>query len=260
MGKVAIITGASAGIGHTTALYFLNKGYKVYNLSRRTVTDIESIPTDITDPTAVKAAVDLIIKKEGAIDVLICNAGMGISGAVEDTPIAAVEKIFNVNFYGVLNIIQAVTPYMRERKSGTIITVSSAASRLSIPFQAFYSATKSAVLSLSEALRLELAPFNVKVTSILPGDVKTEFTEKREKNVQNNPNYGERIAKSVAVMEKDEQNGMSPAIIAKQIFQLAETKNPPVSVVGGKRYALLVWLSRVLPSRLISYVVGKLYG
>jgi Short-chain dehydrogenases of various substrate specificities len=121
------------------------------------------------------------------------------------------------------------------------------AASLPIPFQGFYSSTKAAVSSLTEALRLEVKPFNIKVTSILPGDVKTEFTVRREKNIFNNPDYKNRIEKSVAKMEHDEQNGMPPLVIAKIALRLANAKNPPPYVTGGFQYKLLIGLARFLP-------------
>ena len=147
-----------------------------------------------------------------------------------------------------------------ENGGGTIINMSSAGAPLSLPFQSFYSCTKSAVSSLSEALRIELKPFNIKVSTILPGDVKTEFTARREKNKSNSVYYGERIDKSVEKMERDEQNGMSPSVIAKIALKIAKSKNPPVYVVGGASYKLLVGLSKILPKRLVVWAIGKLYG
>ncbi len=258
--KVAIITGASAGIGLATAKLFIKNGYKVYNLSRKPAEGIESIATDVSDKTNVFASVAQIAEKEKRIDVLINCAGFGISGAIEDTDDEAVKKLFAVNFFGTLYAIQAVLPVMRANGGGTIINMSSAGAPLSLPFQAFYSCTKSAVTSLTEALRVEVKPFNIKVTEILPGDVKTEFTARREKNKSNSEFYGERIDRSVGKMEKDEQNGMPAEIIAKIAYRLAQRNNPPVYVVGGGVYKLLVGLSRVLPKRLIVWTIGKLYG
>ena len=238
--KVAVITGASQGIGNAIAKKFSENGYRVFNLSRTPAEGIESIKTDVSD-------------REN-------NAGFGISGAVEDTDESAVRKIFDVNYFGTLFATQAVIPVMRENGGGTIINMSSAGAPLSLPFQSFYSCTKSAVSSLSEALRIELKPFNIKVSTILPGDVKTEFTARREKNKSNSVYYGERIDKSVEKMERDEQNGMSPSVIAKIALKIAKSKNPPVYVVGGASYKLLVGLSKILPKRLVVWAIGKLYG
>lgn len=258
--KIVVITGATAGIGKATGLLFKEKGAKVVCLARRTAEEFDCIPTDVTDRESVFAAVGKIREKYGRIDILVNNAGMGISGSIEDTDPVAAHKIFELNFFGVLNVAQAVLPVMREQGGGTIVNVSSVAAVLSIPFQAFYSATKAAVSSLSAAMRIEAAPFNVKVTSVLPGDVKTDFTSAREKNATDNPAYGDRIRRSVATMEKDEKNGMPPSVIAKCIVRLASRKNPPVSVIGGKKYAVLVAIAKFLPARAVSALLGAIYG
>ena len=260
--KVVLITGASAGIGKASAELFLSRGYTVYNLSRSAspVSGIENIAADVSDREAVKAAVSGIIKSRGRIDILINCAGFGISGAAEDTEDADIKRIFDVNFFGAVYTAQCVVPHMREKARGRIINVSSVAARLAIPFQAFYSASKSALCGFSEALRLEVLPFNIKTTAILPGDVKTEFTLSRKKNKYNNPAYGKRVENSVSRMEKDESNGLPASVIARQIFRLTKKRNPPARVTGGRLYAVLLFLTRFLPNRLIEALIGGLYG
>ena len=140
--KVAIITGASGGIGLATAALFAEKGYAVYGLSRKPYDSgpVIHIPTDVTDASSVRAAVSTVIAGEGRIDVLVCNAGFGISGAIEFTEPSDAKRQFDVNFFGALHCIQAVLPQMRAQHSGCILCVSSVAAVLSIPFQSFYSA------------------------------------------------------------------------------------------------------------------------
>ncbi|MGI6702330.1 MAG: SDR family oxidoreductase [Christensenellales bacterium] len=259
MGKVIVISGASAGIGKAALEMLTADGHTVYNLSRRE-TPGNHIKTDVTSPEDVKNALKRIFDKEGRIDALINNAGMGISGAIESTDLTDAKRLFDVNFFGAFNLIREVLPYMRKSGGGTIINISSAAAKFPIPFQAFYSASKSALCSLSDALRLETAPFNIKVTAVLPGDVKTEFTEKRVKNKSDDPVYGERVNKSVEVMEKDEMNGMAPEVIGRIIVKLVNSDNPPPFVVGGRKYAFLTFLEKILPYRLVVYLIGKIYG
>ena len=148
---------------------------------------------------------------------------------------------------------------MRGCGGGTIINLSSVAAELAIPFQAFYSATKAALSSMSGSLRNEVAPFGIKVSCVLPGDVKTDFTSSRKKNVKNTPEYGERIKRAVAAMERDEENGLPPSLIAKKIVKLACANNPPVAVSGGAKYAVFLFLNRILPKRLVSFILGKMY-
>ena len=257
--KVVIVTGATSGIGLATARPMSAKGAKVVCVARHASQEFYSVCADVTDRAQVFAAVEKIIGEFGKIDVLVNNAGFGISGSVEDTAEEDARRIFDVNFYGMLNFIQAVVPHMRSGGGGKIINMSSVAGELSIPFQAFYSATKSAVISLSEALRNEVAPFNIKVCCVLPGDVRTGFTSARKKNAYDNPAYGDRITKSVAAMERDERGGMSPEVIAKVVVRCASAKNPPVAVSGGAKYALFMFLARLLPRRFVNFILGRMY-
>lgn len=260
MGKVAVITGASAGIGKATGQILLSRGWKVYNLSRRESSDFINIKTDVSLKSDVVNAIDEIMKAESKIDVLINCAGFGISGAIENTCAESQKKLFDVNFFGTVFACQQVIPHMRKAKNGKIINISSVAADFPIPFQSFYSASKSAISSFSAALGMELKPFNIKVTSVLPGDIKTEFTAKREKNEHDSEHYGDRIKNAVSKMEKDELSGKTPDTIARKIIKVIDRKNPPPSIVIGLDYKLLVLLSKVFPKRLQYKVLYKMYG
>lgn len=262
MKKIAIITGGSSGIGLATAQYFLSKGYAVYELSRRDSDNAGVIHmyADVTAPDSVQNAIDFVIAKEGKIDVLVANAGMGISGAVEGTDITDVKKIFDVNVFGMINSINAVVPFMRRNGGGKIVCVSSVASFASIPFQTFYSMTKSSVNSLVLGLRNELKPFNIKVCAVMPGDVKTGFTDAREKSTASLPEYEGRIERSVAQMEHDERSGMEPERIARRIYKQANGKNPKPLISVGAGYRLICALIKILPSSFANWIVGLIYS
>ena len=259
--KVILITGASSGIGKATASYFVSKGHKVYGVARKDfdVAGVNAVLGDVTQVDAVKSIVDYVIKKEGKIDVLINNAGFGIAGAIETTDIEDAKKQFDVNFFGAVNMAQAVLPYMRKARQGKIINTSSIASEIAIPFQAFYSASKAALDNWSKALRLEVKDFGIKVSNILPGDIKTGFTASREKKVDKNSPYYEKETKSISKMELDEQNGMPPIKVAKKIHSLAMRKNPPYLTTVGFAYRAIRVLKKVLPTRFVMWVVSKLY-
>ncbi|MBO7051430.1 MAG: SDR family oxidoreductase, partial [Prevotella sp.] len=190
--KTMIITGGSSGIGKATAELFAKNGYKVYELSRRNPAtpslaesgEICHIKCDVTDAEACNKAVEQVIAAEGKVDVLISNAGMGISGAVEFTTTEDMRRQMDVNFFGAVNITQAVLPYMRKAKKGNIIFVSSVMAAYGLPFQAFYSASKFAINGFAQALTNEVRPFNVKVAVLMPGDVKTGFTDARKKELE----------------------------------------------------------------------------
>lgn len=262
MHKVIVITGASSGIGKATSIYLKDKGYIVYGLSR-TKGDVEGvnyITCDVTKKETVIVAFQEIYEREKQIDGVINNAGIGVSGAIEYATSEELERIYAVNVFGVVNVCQVAIPYLRETK-GKIINIGSVAGPLTIPFQAYYSMTKNSITSLSEALRMELHPFKIKVTTVLPGDTKTNFTKNRTApQIAQDEYYHDRILRSIKRMEKDEQNGVSPFKVSKVIFKVLKRKNPPVKVVVGFSYKLLVFLKRLLPDRFVLFLLYQLYG
>lgn len=258
--KVMIITGGSSGIGKATAILFAQKGYKVYELSRHGENSegITHINCDVTRPEDCKAAVKQVMEESGRIDLLISNAGMGISGAVEFSDINEVKRQFDVNFFGSVNITQAVLPQMRLQRFGRIIFVSSVAAVFAIPFQAFYSASKSALSAMAMALRNEVAPFGIDVCCLLPGDVKTGFTDARSKSLAGSDVYTN-MEKAVSAMEHDEQNGITPEDMAKKLFTMSESVMPQAFYTKGIQYHLFLLLNKILPATLVYRIVGKMY-
>jgi short-subunit dehydrogenase len=258
--KTVVITGGSSGIGKATAEWFAEQGWQVFEWSRSGASTerITHIPCDVTKPEQTKAAAKQVIDQAGQIDVFISNAGFGISGAIEFTSSEDAHRQMEVNFFGALNSVQAVLPYMRERQAGRIIFTSSVAAVLSIPYQSFYSASKAAVNALALALQNEVRAFGIHVSVLMPGDVATGFTAARKKSEEGINAYGN-IRKAVAAMEKDEQGGMSPQQMAKQLYRIATCSCPAPQYVGGAQYALFCFLDRLLPKRLVNWIVGKLY-
>lgn len=256
--KTIVITGASSGIGKKTGEYLATKGYKVYGMSRTigTSPSITYLPCDVTKKDQVQACFASIRED---IDAVLNNAGMGISGAVEYQSEEDIRRIIDVNVLGTVNVCQTAIPYLRKTK-GSIINIGSVAGELSIPFQIFYSMTKAAVESLSEGLRMELKPFGIRVTCVLPGDTKTSFTDHRKKTETVNDLYHNRIEKSIHKMEIDEQKGKDPITVAKVIYKVLKKKNPPVRVTVGVEYKILVFLKRLLPLRLVNYILYKMYA
>ncbi|MGI6623544.1 MAG: SDR family oxidoreductase [Clostridiaceae bacterium] len=274
--KVVLITGASSGIGKTTADYLMKKGFHIYGTSRKALGNIEvneasdaltggflrMIPMDVTNEESVDNAINTVIEKEGHIDVLVCNAGAGIAGSVEDVSMEEARTQFDINFFGTLRVIKAVLPLMRDQGYGKIIAVSSVAGVISIPYQAHYSSSKYAVEGLAEALRYEVAPFGIKVCLVEPGDTKTGFTKSRitaQKANRESPYY-ERFTRSLARMEKDEQNGASPISVARVIYKMIKKKNPPVRTTVGLQYKTILFLKKILPGSILEKVVGLLYN
>ncbi|MGN1370108.1 MAG: SDR family oxidoreductase [Aristaeellaceae bacterium] len=260
--KTALVTGGSSGIGRSTAAALRDAGYAVYEFSRRNVPleGVTHIGADVTSETAVQAAVAQILAETGRMDVVVNCAGSGISGAVEFTPLSQARAQLDVNFFGTVVVCREVLPVMRKQGGGRIVNISSVAASAHIPFQAFYSASKAAVSSYSCALDNEVRPYGIRVTAVELGDIRTGFTQARQKIVLGDAEYGGRISRSVSRMEKDEQNGMNPDTIGTAIARIASRKHcPPVCVVGTT-YKLLSYLCRVLPSSWRGKIVGALYA
>lgn len=259
--KIALVTGGSSGIGRATAQSLLNKDCIVYELSRRDnpPEGVFHLTADITDEQQVRAAVSEIISREGRIDILINNAGYGISGAAEMTSSADAHAQLELNLYGMDNVTRAVLSHMRKQQSGRIICVSSIAGILPIPFQLWYSVSKSAIAAYVLALQNEIRPYGISVCAVLPGDIATGFTDAREKS-DGGEAYGKRVERSVATMEKDERNGMSPDKAGRYIAKLAMKKHTrPLKAIGISYKAIAV-LAKLLPRRFSNYLVGKIYA
>ncbi len=254
MRKIAVVTGATSGIGLAAARLFAEKGYTVYGISRSARGE-RMIAADVSDEKSVISAFSEIIEKEGRIDVLVNNAGMGISGSVEKTDPSDIRRIFDVNFFGALNCTRAVLPFLREKGQGRIVNVTSVAAPVAIPYQSFYSATKAALNAMTLALRNEVAPYGVKVCAVLPGDVKTGFTDARVKAKEDYPG----AESAVASMEKDERGGMPPEAVARVIYKAASRRSPKPMFIAGPKYKLLYFLFKMLPASLAYKIVGVLY-
>lgn len=261
MKRVAVITGGSGGIGKATAELFAQRGFKVYELSRsgKNTDAVTHITADVTDEDQICAAFEQIFAAEKRLDVLVNNAGMGISGAVEFTQLRDAKRIFDLNFFGVFLCAKQAIKYLRQTPGSQIINISSAAAVFSIPYQSFYSATKSAQNSLTLALSSELRAFGIRVNAVMPGDVRTGFTAAREKSDAGAEVYGNAVDSAVAVMEKDETNGMSPEKIAAAVWRVSQKKSTGKLYTAGGKYKLFVFLSRVLPTAFVTRIVAAMY-
>ena len=260
--KIAVVTGASSGIGRCTAIALRDMGCKVYDLSRRNIPidNVKHIKTDITIESDVMSAVKEIIDTDGRVDILVNCAGFGISGAVEFTPTEEAKKQFEVNFFGAVTVTRAFLPYMRERRSGRIVNISSVAAVAHIPFQTYYSASKAAIESYTACLDNEVKMYGVRATAVEPGDICTEFTGARQKSFDGDDVYGGRISKSVAGMEKDEAKGMSPEFAGRYIAKVALRKRvKPVCAIGVS-YKILSVMCKTFPCSLRNFVVGMMYA
>jgi NAD(P)-dependent dehydrogenase (short-subunit alcohol dehydrogenase family) len=266
MQKVVFITGVSSGFGKGIAEMLSLNGYVVYGTSRK---DIEThhhitiLKADVTDSASIRQAVDKVIQKEGHIDILINNAGMGISGAIEDFSSDEIKLQMGTNVMGVVNTIQAALPSMRRQQSGLIINFSSIGGLMGLPFQGFYSASKFAVEGLSEALRMELKEFHIKVVVIEPGDFATNFTANRKfvTNATTTSPYKQQFIKSLSIIEKDERGGLPPDFLARKLCKIIEKQNPCHRyVISTLEQKFAIFLKHILPDALFMKILASHYG
>ena len=261
-----VITGASKGIGLALAQRLTADGHSVYSFSRTAPDDtgIKHIVCDVSDGQSIENAFAEFFDKEPRIDILVNNAGIGISGASEYAKEEDIKKIFDVNFHGAVHCSRQVIPKMRAQGGGKIIFISSAAAVFPIPFQSFYTATKSAMSAFAEGLRMELRPFGIHSGTILLCDTRTDFTRNRKKDGTGEEFYGKRIERSVSTMEHDEQNGMSADKAAKKIAKYLGKKNTKAYKAIGSQFrvplSVLLFLDRILPRKWVLGILYRIYG
>ncbi len=254
--KVAVITGASSGIGLECALMLLDQGYKVYALSRHATLCValnhalcESVDIDVSDSNALKEVFSNISAKEDHCDVLINSAGYGVFGSVEDTPIEEVKKQFSVNFFALCEVVQFCLPLLKNKPHSKIFNLSSIAGRVSMLFLGHYSASKHALEAYSDALRLELKPFNIQVCLIEPGPVKSNWEKTAFENDERKDSvYALDLEKTKNFYSGVYQNALSPKAVAQKIVFLSMSQKIKARYLIGLKTQLLLALYRILPS------------
>jgi NAD(P)-dependent dehydrogenase (short-subunit alcohol dehydrogenase family) len=264
---VVLVTGASSGIGRACADLLAAGGCRVYGASR-TAPGVEapwpSLRMDVGDEASVAEGVAHVLEREGRIDAVVNCAGFGIAGAVEDTSIEEAQGQFDTNFFGVLRVCRAVLPSMRARRSGTIVNVSSIAGLVSLPFQAFYSASKFALEGMTEALRMEVRPFGIHVVLVEPGDTRTRFTANRRKtsgSMCEASAYRTAFAEAMGRVENEEQGGVDPTPVARVVARVVKASAPDLRYTVGPTMQRLAPLIRgVLPFSVYEKMMRKHYG
>lgn len=261
MDKTVLISGASSGIGKEIANTMHQDGFKVIGLSRKKPSGIlyDYYECDLTNKDAIKTVSTQIKKDHPKIDVLINCAGVGTGGAIEEVSYEDLKWVYEVNLFGTIELIKGILPALRNHKA-KIINIGSVAGAITIPYQTSYSMSKASLGVLTEGLRIELKQFGIDVCTVMPGDTKTDFTSNRKTVLIDGSPYYDKIKQSISKMEKDEQNGVPPSKVVKVVYKAIKRKRMPVQITVGLDYKVLVFLSRLLPKKLVEYIITKMYG
>ncbi len=265
--QVVLVTGASSGLGQATAMHLAGRGYRVYGTSRRPQEypppeAFDLIRLDVNDEESVRQGVALVLEREGRLDAVVNNAGLGYGGAVEDSSLEEAHAQFETNFFGTLRVCREVLPVMREQGGGTIINISSIGGRIALPFQGLYSAAKFAIEGLSEALRMEVRPFGIHVVLVEPSDFCTNFTTRRVRTRASGEGsaYREAFERTLQVIEHDERHGSPPELVARTVERILRSRSPRLRyVVGSFDQRLAAALKGLLPGRLFEWIIRSHY-
>ena len=265
MSKVVLITGGSSGIGKSVGEYLHSKGFTVYGTSRNperiTNSVFPLIALDVRDAASIKAAVASVIEKEGRINVLINNAGVGITGPLEEIPAEEIKNNFETNLFGPIEVMKAVLPQMRNQKSGLIINVTSIAGYMGLPYRGIYSASKGALELITEALRMEVKSFGINITNVAPGDFATNIAAGRYHAplVKGSP-YETPYGNTLATMNEHVDSGSNPLQMAEAIYTIIQTASPKVHYkVGAFMQKFSIVLKRALPDKMYEKLLMNHY-
>ncbi|EMQ94245.1 Oxidoreductase, short chain dehydrogenase/reductase family [Xanthomarina gelatinilytica] len=255
MSKVVLITGGSSGIGKSVGEFLISKGFIVYGTSRfpekYPASKFPIVALDVTDNQTITQAVGEVLLKEARIDVLINNAGVGITGPIEEIPETEIKNNFETNLFGPINVIKAVLPSMRAQGSGLIINITSIAGYMGLPYRGIYSASKGALELVTEAFRMELKDFNIHMTNVAPGDFATNIASGRyHAPVLESSPYHKPYGNTLKLMDSHVDAGKDPLLMAKAIYKIINTPNPKIHYkVGEFMQKFSVVLKRILPDK-----------
>ena len=253
MSKVVLITGGSSGIGKSIGEFLHQKGFVVYGTSRNPEKITNSIfplvALDVRDKQSIVNCVAEVIQKSGRLDIVINNAGVGITGPIEEIPTEEIRNNFETNLFGPIEVMKAVLPQMRAQKSGLIINITSIAGYMGLPYRGIYSASKGALELVTEALRMEVKSFGIQITNVAPGDFATNIAAGRyHAPVVKGSAYEVPYGNTLKEMDSHVDSGSNPNEMAEAIFTIIQTNKPKVHYkVGAFMQKFSIVLKRILP-------------
>ncbi len=252
MADAILVTGASSGIGAASARLLAQRGFSVFGTSRRARGSdgaIRWIQLDVCDEGSVRAGVEQALREAGRLDGVVCNAGDGIFGSVEEVDLERARRQLETNFFGVLRTLRAVLPGMREAGTGRLVLIGSLAARAPIPFQAHYSASKAALAALALALANEVEPCGIRVSLIEPGDIRTEFNRRMDWGDLRSSAYAERLGRCARVVEDSLRAAPEPEVVARVVARALTARRPRLRYAVGPDSLLAPLAHRLLPDR-----------
>lgn len=259
--RVAIVTGASSGIGLATAKILKQAGYRVFGTSRKAAGEniggITMLSCDVTEDGSVQRMVDEVLAQVGRIDLLVNNAGIGLVAAAEESSISQAQWIYNVNVFGIIRVTNAVLPSMRQQGLGRIVNISSIVGLIPSPFHTLYSSTKHAVEGYSESLDHELRAFGIRSVLVEPGFTQTAIDENPLKADQPLPVYAELRTNIEAVLRKGIDTGDAPEIVANVVLRAASSSAPKLRYTAGKSAGFLRFIRRFFPASFVDKGIRK---
>lgn len=261
--RVILVIGASSGIGLATAQKLVDTGHVVYCGARTACPDerITSLALDVTKPQTIVDAVNKIIKETGRIEKLVYCAGFSMAAPVEYAQEEDYRYLFEVNFFGALTAVRTVLPHMRARNYGKIVLIGSMGGVLPIAYDAFYSSSKAALLMLGKELNMEVAPFGIQVTTVLPGGTATRFTFKRKVYEPDEVGtYSADMDKSVGSLAGMEQGGMEAEEVADTVLKALDAENPPAVIAAGLKNKTFYVTQKIIPDKLTQYINATQYN
>ncbi|SEO00935.1 Short-chain dehydrogenase [Flavobacterium sp. CF108] len=265
MNKVVLITGGSSGIGKSIGEFLHAKGFVVYGTSRNPEKVLNSVfplvALDVRNADSIKTAVAKIIESSGRLDIVINNAGVGITGPLEEIPMEEIKNNFETNFFGPIEVMKAVLPQMREQKSGLIINITSIAAYMGLPYRSVYSASKGALELITEALRMEVKQFGVEITNVAPGDFATNIASGRyHAPVLKGSAYEKVYGDTLSTMNEHVDAGSNPNEMAEAIFKIIQKDKPKIHYkVGVFMQKFSIILKRTLPDKVYEKMLMNHY-
>jgi NAD(P)-dependent dehydrogenase (short-subunit alcohol dehydrogenase family) len=265
MNKVVLITGGSSGIGKSIGEFLHHKGFVVYGTSRNPGRVLNSIfpliTLDVRNADSIQSAVDNIIATSGRLDVVINNAGVGITGPLEEIPMTEIKNNFETNFFGPIEVMKAVLPQMRSQQSGLIINITSIAGYMGLPYRSVYSASKGALELIAEALRMEVKSFGIQITNIAPGDFATNIAAGRfHAPVIKGSAYEVSYGNNLKTMDEHVDSGSNPNEMAEAVYAVIQNTNPKIHYkVGAFMQKFSIVLKRILPDKMYEKMLMNHY-